>query len=139
LGVLMHLELSLFTGIVPREWAAVHRKHHRFSDKEGDPHSPYCHGFWTVLFGNIYLYQREAHDRQVIAKYTPDWKDDVLDYVPGFKVAAPLAGMGFAMLAFGPRRGLAAYFSHVALYAFLNAFINCICHMLGYRNFENTA
>jgi len=40
-GLLMHLELSLFTGMVPREWAAVHRKHHHFSDVEGDPHSPY--------------------------------------------------------------------------------------------------
>jgi len=36
-GLLMHLELSLFTGIVPRQWAVVHRKHHHFSDQEGDP------------------------------------------------------------------------------------------------------
>src|SRR5512147_1395287 len=57
---LMHLHLSLFTGIVPRQWAAVHRKHHHFSDKEGDPHSPVVRGMWTVLFGNYFLYQREA-------------------------------------------------------------------------------
>src|SRR5260370_40822126 len=38
-GTLMHLHLALFTGITPREWVAVHRKHHHFSDKEGDPHS----------------------------------------------------------------------------------------------------
>src|SRR5215472_13440172 len=45
-ALLMHLELTLFTGIVPRQWAAVHRKHHHFSDKEGDPHSPYLYGLW---------------------------------------------------------------------------------------------
>ena len=41
LRVAMHFWLSLFTGISPREWVAVHRKHHQFSDEEGDPHSPY--------------------------------------------------------------------------------------------------
>ncbi|MGH7489775.1 MAG: hypothetical protein ACREMY_29850, partial [bacterium] len=50
----MHLELTLFTGIVPREWVAVHRKHHHFSDRDGDPHSPYVLGLWHVLFGNYF-------------------------------------------------------------------------------------
>ena len=54
-GSLMHLELSLFTGIVPRDWVAVHRKHHHFSDREGDPHSPYREGLWKVFFGNYFL------------------------------------------------------------------------------------
>ena len=48
IGFLMHLELAFATGIKPREWAAVHRKHHRFSDVEGDPHSPYIVGLWKA-------------------------------------------------------------------------------------------
>src|SRR4029077_6116307 len=59
IGNLMHLELSLFTGIVPREWVAVHRKHHHYSDKEGDPHSPYLLGLWQVFFGNYFYYKKE--------------------------------------------------------------------------------
>src|SRR6266853_5719312 len=68
---LMHLELSLFTGIVPREWVAVHRKHHHFSDREGDPHSPYIYGLWHVLFGNFFYYRREKNNAEMVRKYTP--------------------------------------------------------------------
>src|SRR5258708_6128020 len=59
---LMHLELALFTGIIPREWVAVHRKHHHFSDQEGDPHSPYIYGLWHVLFGNFFYYRKEKRN-----------------------------------------------------------------------------
>src|ERR1700677_4706074 len=98
-GFLMHLELSLFTGIVPRQWAAVHRKHHHFSDKEGDPHSPYLYGLWTVLFGNYFFYRKVARDKAMVRKYTP----------------------------------------HLKPYIFLNSSINSICHMIGYRTFDNKA
>src|SRR4051812_8953397 len=74
----MHLELVLFTGIAPRQWVAVHRKHHHFSDKEGDPHSPYIHGLWTVLFGNYFLYRKQARDIETVRKYTPDYVPDLL-------------------------------------------------------------
>ena len=137
-GLLMHLELALFTGIIPRQWAAVHRKHHHFSDQEGDPHSPYLCGMWTVLFGNYFMYRKEARNRAMVAKYTPDWKNDLLDPVPGISFA-PLAGMALFMLAFGIWWGLAAWVAHVVLYIFLNSSINSVCHMVGYRNFDNKA
>src|SRR2546426_6175492 len=78
-GTLMHLELSLFTGVVPREWVAVHRKHHHFSDKEGDPHSPYIFGLWHVFFGNYFYYKNEIANKATIRKYTPDHKPDLVD------------------------------------------------------------
>ncbi len=137
-GLLMHLELALFTGIVPRQWAAVHRKHHHFSDREGDPHSPYLLGLWTVLFGNYFLYRKQARDREVVAKYTPDWKNDLLDRIPGLSFA-PLAGMAIFMLMFGIWWGVAAWLVHVGLYIFLNSSINSVCHMVGYRNYDNKA
>ena len=137
-GVLMHLELALFTGIVPRQWAAVHRKHHHFSDEEGDPHSPYLLGLWTVLFGNYFLYRKEARNAAVVAKYTPDWKDDVLDRIPGVRFA-PVAGMAIFMSMFGVLWGAVAWVAHVVLYIFLNSSINSVCHMVGYRNFGNKA
>ena len=40
--------LWLTTGILTKEWVAVHRKHHAFTDEEGDPHSPLLLGFWLT-------------------------------------------------------------------------------------------
>ena len=138
---LMHLELMLFTGIVPREWAAVHRKHHHHSDEEGDPHSPRIFGLWTVLFGNFFLYKKEAGKAETIEKYTPDYKPDLIDKllprrVQGFGV---LGGLAIFMLLFGWAWGSAAWAFHVVVYILLNSSINSLCHMVGYRNFDNLA
>lgn len=137
-GVLMHLELALFTGIIPRQWAAVHRKHHHFSDKEGDPHSPYIYGLWSVLFGNYFYYKKECADENTIRKYTPDWKPDILDKIPGIQWAG-LVGLGIFMLMFGVWWGLGTWIAQAVAYVFLNSAINSICHMIGYRNYDNKA
>jgi len=130
IGNLMHLELSLFTGVVPRQWVAVHRKHHHFSDKEGDPHSPYIYGLWTVLFGNYFFYKREASDPATVQKYTPDWKNDFFDKIPGMQWAG-FGGLAIFMLMFGPWWGLGAWGTHAVLYVLLNSSINSVCHMVG--------
>ena len=138
IGVLMHLELSLFTGVVPRQWAAVHRKHHHFSDKQGDPHSPYIYGLWKVLFGNYFYYRREAENKDTVRRYTPDWKNDIIDRLPFMQYAA-LGGIAIFMLMFGVWWGLAAWVAHAVLYVLLNSSINSVCHMIGYRNYDNKA
>ena len=137
-GFIMHLHLSLFTGIVPREWAAVHRKHHHFSDKEGDPHSPYVYGLWKVFFGNYFYYREETKNPATIEKYTPDYREDLLDKVPLMRWAT-LGGLAIFMAMFGWIAGVVAWVSHVVLYILLNSSINSICHMIGYRNYENLA
>jgi stearoyl-CoA desaturase (delta-9 desaturase) len=137
-GLLMHLELSLFTGIVPRQWVAVHRKHHHFSDEHGDPHSPYLRGLWTVFFGNFLMYRKEARNLATVRKYTPDWQEDILDKTPLLEWGA-LGGLAIFMLMFGIGWGIAAWFAHIVLYIFLNSSINSVCHMIGYRNYENKA
>ena len=135
---LMHLELAVFTGVVPRQWVAVHRKHHHFSDKEGDPHSPYLFGLWKVLFGNYFYYRKAAGDPGTIRKYTPDYKEDPIDKLP-FMAFGSVAGLGVFMLMFGPAWGTAAWAAHSILYVLLNSMINSVCHMVGYRNYDNTA
>jgi stearoyl-CoA desaturase (delta-9 desaturase) len=137
---LMHLELMMFTGVVPREWAAVHRKHHHFSDEAGDPHSPRVLGLWTVLFGNYFLYRKEASNPATVQKYTPDYRPDPLDRLP--KVVQDFGvflGLGAFMLMFGWQWGLAAWAFHIVAYVLLNSSINSLCHMIGYRNFDNLA
>lgn len=134
----MHLELLLFTGLVPREWIAVHRKHHQFSDREGDPHSPYVFGLWKVLFGNYFYYRRETRNPATVRKYTPDYRPDLLDKLPlqGYGV---FLGLGIFALLFGWQWGAAAWAAHIVLYVLLNATINSVCHKIGSRNFDNLA
>ena len=74
----------------------------------------------------------------MVRKYTPDWKNDALDKLPGMQYAA-LGGIAIFMLMFGVWWGLAAWAMHAVLYVLLNSSINSICHMVGYRNFDNKA
>ena len=75
----MRFWLWLTTGMVTKQWVAIHRKHHRFSDAEGDPHSPHVFGFWRVLFKGAFLYNDASKDVVMIASYgqgTPnDWME----------------------------------------------------------------
>jgi len=79
---------------------AVHRKHHRFSDQEGDTQSPYLRGMWTVLFGNFWFYRKEKSDPA-----TPGWEDDFPDSLPGMHYSA-LGGLAIFMLMFRLDMGL---------------------------------
>ncbi|MCP5112953.1 MAG: hypothetical protein GY953_19170 [bacterium] len=142
-ATLMHLHLTLFTGIDPREWVAVHRKHHHFSDKEGDPHSPYLLGLWHVFLGNAYYYRREAKNPATVHRYTRDYEGTVIDKLPigGF---GALGGLVLFTLAFGWIWGgwiwgSVLFISQGAAYILLNSSINSFCHMTGYRNFRNKA
>src|SRR5580765_4176098 len=64
--------LWITTGLSTKEWVAVHRKHHAFTDEEGDPHSPVLEGFWKVQLGNVYYYVREAKKADVLERYARD-------------------------------------------------------------------
>lgn len=69
--------LWLTTGMITKQWVAIHRKHHRYSDIEGDPHSPHVYGLWKVLFKGALLYHEASKDKAMIDSYgvgTPnDW------------------------------------------------------------------
>src|SRR5215208_8392159 len=54
------LWLWLTTGMVTKEWAAIHRKHHAKCETEDDPHSPQTRGINTVLLTGSELYRAEA-------------------------------------------------------------------------------
>src|SRR5262245_57085095 len=69
------------TGMRPREWVAVHRKHHASTDTPDDPHSPAQVGFWRVQLGNVGLYKTCASDPANVKKYARDLPPDALDRV----------------------------------------------------------
>ena len=138
---LFKFTLWLTTGLHTREWVAVHRKHHAFTDQEGDPHSPLLAGFWSVQLGNVAHYIRTARDPEVIERYARDieegfwdryiFKRGWLGLMLGTLVLVAVLGLGWGLLAAG---------IHAVMYVFvLSSSINGLCHWVGYRNFDNTA
>jgi stearoyl-CoA desaturase (delta-9 desaturase) len=138
--MLMRFGTWMLTSISPREWVAVHRKHHNFSDVEGDPHSPHLEGYWKIMLANVYYYRREANNDDTLEKYAADLPFDRLD-----KVLLRHGTLGFSLtgvmlmlvMGFGP--GLAALATLAFVYLLLNAAINGAGHTFGYKSFANDA
>ena len=67
----------LTTGMITKEWAAIHRKHHAKVETVEDPHSPQVHGINKVLWAGVLLYVKESHYPDTMERYghgTPeDW------------------------------------------------------------------
>jgi stearoyl-CoA desaturase (delta-9 desaturase) len=128
------------TGIRPRQWVAVHRKHHAYTDVEGDPHSPLLVGFWKVQLGNVLLYRKVARDGAVTQKYAKDLPPDRLDRVL-YDHAILGLGLGIALLClvFGWQVGLMAAGFHVVIYLSINAAVNAVGHYFGKQTYDNTA
>jgi len=137
--------LWLTTGQCTKEWVAVHRKHHAFTDEEGDPHSPKLKGFWNVQLGNVFYYVREIKNTDVVDRYARDIKDGwwdlhvfnrgMLGLIVGTAalcvVVGSVIGVWWALLAAG---------IHAVMFVFvLSSSINGLCHHVGYKNFDNTA
>ncbi len=136
----MQFWLWFHTGIKPRQWVAVHRKHHQFSDEHGDPHSPRLEGLWKVLLTNTYMYQKEAGNAETVSRYTRDIEKTWIEqHVTRHGNIGILLGIVAAVLLLGPLAGILAFLVQGALYLLLNGMINGACHVLGYRNFDNTA
>jgi len=132
--------LWVTTGIRPRQWVAVHRKHHAYTDVTGDPHSPLLEGFATVQFANVVLYRRAARDPAVVARYARDLAPDRLDRtlldhaLPGLAI-----GLGVLVAALGWEMALLAASVHMVAYLLASAAINAIGHSFGERPFSNPA
>ena len=128
------------TGIRPRQWVAVHRKHHAFTDVDGDPHSPVIHGWIRVQVMNVAMYRREARNPETVARYAKDLPRTTADRL-SYDHALLGLGLGVAMLvaAFGWQVGLLAAFFHVNFYLGGSAAVNAIGHHFGRRPYDNSA
>ena len=128
------------TGIRPRQWVAVHRKHHAFTDEEGDPHSPLLEGFAMVQFANVALYRRVANDEAVVSRYARDLRPDRWDRALFDHALVGLAiGIGILVLFLGPWAGLVAAGFHTVAYLGLSAAVNAVGHYFGHQPQPNTA
>ncbi len=131
--------LWLTTGMVTKEWAAVHRKHHAKVETAEDPHSPQQHGIHKVLWLGATLYHREARNAQTLARYGHGTPDDWLEH----HIYTPHPQLGLAamlvidLLLFGAAAGTLIWITQMAWIPFWAAgVINGIGHFWGYRNFE---
>jgi stearoyl-CoA desaturase (Delta-9 desaturase) len=133
------LWLWLTTGMVTKEWVAIHRKHHAKCETEEDPHSPVTRGIKTVLYTGSELYRAEAKVQDTLDKYghnTPaDWVERNLYSRFSWQ------GVGLMLIAnlflFGAV-GAAVWALQMAWIPITAAgIINGIGHFWGYRNFEN--
>ena len=133
--------LWLTTGQARQQWVAVHRKHHAFTDRAGDPHSPRLLGFWRVQLFNVYYYVAACRDDAIIAKYAPDLPADRLDRVLFSRGLLGLTvGLSALCVLMGPVAGLLAGGLHAVLYVMgVAPAINAVGHWRGGRNYENTA
>lgn len=128
------------TGIRPRQWVAVHRKHHAYTDVEGDPHSPVLLGWKAVQMKNVALYRAAAKDDAMVEKYAKDIPYDAWDKIL-FNRAYLGLGLGITLLIvlFGPVTGLIAAIFHMNFYLAGSAAVNAIGHHFGQRSYPNEA
>jgi len=128
------------TGTRPRQWVAVHRKHHAFTDTERDPHSPLVLGFARVQFTNALLYRKVARDPVAVSRYARDLPADRWDRWL-FDHAFVGLGLGVSALVwvFGWQLALVAAGVHAAYYLLSGGAINAVGHRWGRRPFDNRA
>jgi stearoyl-CoA desaturase (delta-9 desaturase) len=129
----------LTTGMITKEWAAIHRKHHAKCETEEDPHSPRIHGINKILWGGVVLYVKESHKPETMAKYGHGTPDDWIER----NIYTPMNKWGIMLLAaidvalFGVVPGLIIYGIQLAWIPFWAAgVINGLGHYFGYRNFQ---
>ncbi len=130
--------LWLTTGMVTKEWAAIHRKHHAKCETEEDPHSPRIHGINKILWTGVVLYVKESHKKDVMERYghsTPtDWIERNL-YTP-YQKCGILVLAFLNIWLFGLIPGMLIYGVQLAWIPFWAAgVVNGLGHYWGYRNF----
>jgi len=134
----MRFWLWLTTGMITKEWVAIHRKHHRFSDQYNDPHSPKIYGIWNILFLGVGKYVQASKDVDLIKQYgvgTPnDWIENKL-YTP-FHFSGILLLYFINVLLFGYMGALIWIIQMIWIPFWAAGVINGIGHYWGYRNGE---
>ena len=134
----MRFWLWLTTGMVTKQWVAIHRKHHQKSDQEGDPHSPQIYGIWRVLFKGWILYHDASKDTAMVEKLGVGTPDDWIErklYTPHSRLGILLM-LVIDLVLFGPM-GLVVWGIQMIWIPFWAAgVVNGLSHWWGYRNVE---
>ena len=132
--------LWLTTGMVTRQWVAIHRKHHAKCETPEDPHSPQVLGINKVLLEGSELYRSEANNQETLEKYGKGTPDDWLER--NIYSRLPYLGITLMLLTdvllFGVIGITVFAIQMLWIPIFAAGVINGIGHFWGYRNFEPT-
>lgn len=132
------LWLWLTTGMVTKEWAAIHRKHHAKCETVEDPHSPQVKGIKTVFWRGADLYREEAKNLETIEKFghgTPnDWIENNL--YSRFQWQGVGLMLIIDVILFGAIGGAVWAVQMLWIPITAAGIINGIGHYWGYRNFD---
>ncbi|WP_374406296.1 fatty acid desaturase [Hydrogenophaga sp.] len=130
--------LWMTTGMVTKEWTAIHRKHHAKCEREGDPHSPVVFGIKKVFWEGSELYRAEAKNQETLERYGHNTPDDWMErhvYTGHSRLGVSL--MLIIDVALFGALGLTVWAIQMAWIPVTAAgIINGIGHYWGYRNFE---
>lgn len=131
--------LWLTTGMITKEWVAIHRKHHARCEREGDPHSPVVFGLGMVFFRGAELYREEASNAETLKRFghgTPDdWMERNVYSRHNFVGIMIMLGIDLALFGLV---GFAVWAVQMAWIPFWAAgVVNGIGHAIGYRNFAS--
>lgn len=127
-------------------WTANHRKHHVFSDQEGDPHSPMHGGFWSHFIWFMPRFTRAYHDR-LLARYVPELqKEKFLRFMHNSFLVwhLVLGGLIYAVgyYVWDTKTAISlvtwGVFFRMVWTWHITWFVNSASHMWGYRNYETT-
>jgi stearoyl-CoA desaturase (delta-9 desaturase) len=130
--------LWLTTGMVTKEWVAIHRKHHAKCETVDDPHSPVTRGIDTVFWKGSELYRAEAKNQETLTKYGHNTPDDWIER----HLYTPYSWQGVALMmivnvALFGAAGVTIWAVQMIWIPITAAgIINGIGHYWGYRNFE---
>lgn len=130
--------LWMTTGMVTKEWTAIHRKHHAKCETENDPHSPVIFGIKKVFLEGSELYRKEAKNQETLDRYGYGTPDDWIERNVYTKHSAKgVASMLIInILLFGPI-GITIWAIQMIWAPVMAAgVINGIGHYWGYRNFQ---
>lgn len=130
--------LWLTTGMVTKEWVAIHRKHHAECENENDPHSPQIYGIKKVLWDGVELYRSESKNQETIERYGRGTPDDWVErnIYSRYSASGIILLFFIDVMLFGVL-GITAWAIQMAWIPFFAAgVINGIGHFWGYRNFE---
>jgi len=133
------LWLWLTTGMVTKEWAAVHRKHHAKCETPEDPHSPQILGINRVLWRGVFLYVKEARKPETLERYGHGTPDDWLEHnvYSKFQVVGITLMGATDVLLFGLVPGVLILLTQIVWIPFWAAgVINGIGHYWGYRHWS---
>ena len=129
----------LSTGMVTKEWVAIHRKHHAKVETEEDPHSPQVYGIRKVFWEGVELYREASENREDMDKYGRGTPDDWIERVlySGHPYWGPTLMAIIDLALFGAVGGVIWAIQMVWIPFWAAGFVNGIGHWWGYRNFES--